>query len=1147
MQKKQSFNISGMTCAACAARIEKIINKLDGVTRANVNFAVEKATVEYDDSRVSIEKIEDSVKKLGYGIEKEETNSNAKVELKISGMSCAACSSKIEKKLNKIDGVIKGAVNLATEKANIEYDPKKVKASDLIKAIEGLGYKAEKAEEVAVDREKEQREKEIKRLRFELVASSILTSPLLFAMFLMVFHIDIPIFHNELFQLIVATPVQFIIGFRFYRNAFHALRAKSANMDVLISLGTSAAYFFSIYNGFFKPSEEGMMKELYFEAAAVIITLILLGKYLEAVAKGKTSEAIKKLMGLQAKTARVIRNGVEEDVSIDEVQTGDVVVVRPGEKVPVDGTVLEGNSSIDESMLTGESLPVEKKVGDAVIGATINKFGTFKFEATKVGKDTALSQIIKMVEDAQGSKAPIQKIADQVSGVFVPVVVLIAIATFMIWYFVFGDFTGAIISSVSVLVIACPCALGLATPTAIMVGTGKGAENGILIKGGEHLEMAYKLNSVVLDKTGTITKGQPEVTDIVALGTLNRDEVLKIAAISEKSSEHPLGVAIYENGKSKFGNLPDPDKFEAIPGRGIMSVIGDKEIYIGTRKLMRERNIEIDSIENTVVGLEDDGKTAMFMAVNNKIEAIVAVADTLKENSKEAIDDLKKMGIEVYMITGDNKRTANAIAKQVGITNVLAEVLPENKAEEVEKLKKQGKKVAMVGDGINDAPALATADIGMAIGTGTDVAIEAADITLMSGDLRSIPTAIKLSKKTMNKIKQNLFWAFIYNIIGIPFAALGLLSPIIAGGAMAFSSVSVVTNSLSLKRFKVHKGKSSSDKQGKSAAGTILAYVLILVIVGGTAFMVYQYINNDHSMMVMTDPQETKPGAKTDNENKAQSQDTSSNEDTGTKANSENESNIKEEKHKSIIETIGSIFGMKNKTITETVISADVAKNETIQKEQNNTASGNHTGQQNTSKQTYSSGDGQSDNGNLIDLEQLNIVMNNKRVLNNGLDRINEALKIMTMDPNVPAADKNVGADSMQDMGSTYDQRKMDQLHNSLYKVAEGIAVLERVNDDFAKQEELAGLNRNAYGYYLNLYRMTINNKSRLEQAINSIDEMSNLVNINPYVSSSGYVYDGDRMNSIHQSMLLMAEGITELKGLRDELTRQALNIVVAR
>jgi len=806
MSKKETLRISGMSCATCAIKIEKSLNKIEGVMKADVNLATEKANIEYDDKVVDIEKLQDVVKKLGYDVIKEQNSSQSKVALKLIGMTCASCAAKIEKKLNKLDGVIKASVNLATEKAAIEYDSSKVKISDMIKAIEALGYKAERVEETGRDREKEQRDREISRLRFELIISAVLSSPLIMAMLLTLFRIDLAFLHNEYFQLIIATPIQFIIGFRFYRNAFYALRAKTANMDVLIAMGTSAAYFFSIYNAFFQPAKPGMpMKQLYFEAAAVIITLILLGKYLEAVAKGKTSEAIKKLMGLQAKTARVMRNGAEIDIPIEEVEVGDIVIVRPGEKVPVDGKITEGNSSVDESMLTGESIPAEKKVGDFVIGATINKFGTFKFEATKVGKDTALSQIIKMVEDAQGTKAPIQKIADQVSSVFVPVVIGIAALTFIIWYFAAGNLTKGIVSAVSVLVIACPCALGLATPTAIMVGTGKGAENGILIKSGEHLETAYKLNTVVLDKTGTITKGQPEVTDIITLGQMDKEEALKLAAISEKGSEHPLGVAIYEKGKKDFGSIQDPDRFEAIPGRGIMTVIDSKVIYIGTRKLMTEKSIGMGNVESIISKLEDEGKTAMLMAVNNALEAVIAVADTLKENSKEAIEDLQRMGIEVYMMTGDNKRTANAIAKQIGIKNVLAEVLPEHKAEEVEKLKKTGKVVCMVGDGINDAPALATADIGMAIGTGTDVAIEAADITLMRGDLRTIPTAIRLSKKTMNKIKQNLFWAFIYNIIGIPFAALGMLNPIIAGGAMAFSSVSVVTNSLSLKRFKMNK------------------------------------------------------------------------------------------------------------------------------------------------------------------------------------------------------------------------------------------------------------------------------------------------------------------------------------------------------
>lgn len=729
-----------------------------------------------------------------------------KETLKISGMSCAACSARVEKVLGRMDGVYSAVVNLASEKASVEYDSSKIKVSDIIKAVDSIGYKAERADEISSDREKEQREKEIRRLRLELVISAVLTAPLLFSMLLMVTGIDIPFFHNEYFQLIIATPVQFIIGFRFYRNAYHALRSRSANMDVLIAMGTTASYFFSIYNAFFA-GHGHEMKELYFETSAVIITLILLGKYLEAVAKGRTSEAIKKLMGLQAKTARVVRDGEEEDIPVEQVVPGDVIIVRPGEKIPVDGKILEGNSAVDESMLTGESIPVEKKAGDFVVGATINRFGTFRFEATRVGKDTVLSQIIRMVEEAQGSRAPIQKIADKVSGVFVPAVLGIALVTFLAWYLISGDFAQAVVSAVSVLVIACPCALGLATPTAIMVGTGRGAENGILIKGGEHLEMMCRLNAVVLDKTGTVTKGQPEVTDVIPLGNMERGYVLRLAAVAEKNSEHPLGEAIYEYGLKEANTIPDAEQFGAIPGKGVRAVVDEREIYIGTRMLMQETGIDTEPAEAVIAGLEDEGKTAMLMAADGRLEAVMAVADTLKEGSKEAIDELKKMGIEVYMITGDNKRTAASIARQAGIANVLAEVLPEHKAEEIRKLKDQGKKTAMAGDGINDAPALAAADIGIAMGTGTDVAIEAADITLLRGDLMLIPAAIRLSRMTMRKIKQNLFWAFIYNIIGIPFAAFGLLNPMIAGGAMAFSSVSVVTNSLSLKRFDPVKGQ----------------------------------------------------------------------------------------------------------------------------------------------------------------------------------------------------------------------------------------------------------------------------------------------------------------------------------------------------
>jgi Cu+-exporting ATPase len=801
MERKETLNISGMSCAACAARIEKGLAKIDGVKQANVNFAIEKASVEFDDSVANKEQFAATIRKLGYDVINDKTTTEGRAELNIIGMSCAACAAKIEKKLANTDGISKAVVNLSTEKALVDYDTSKVNVSEMIKIIDKLGYQAQRSEEVSRDREKEAREEEIRSLKTELIVAAVLSSPLILAMILSLAGIDVAFLHNQYFQLIIATPVQFIIGWRFYKNSYLALRSGSANMDVLIAMGTSAAYFYSLYNVFFQTVQHGMMKDLYFEASAVIITLILLGKYLEAVAKGKTSEAIKKLMGLSPKTARVLRNGQEVDILIDEVQLGELIIVRPGEKVPVDGIIKEGNSSLDESMLTGESLPVEKTVGDQVIGATINKFGAFTFEATKIGKDTVLAQIIKMVEDAQGFKAPIQKLADQVASVFVPAVIAIALITFGIWYFTSGDLSKSMISAVAVLVIACPCALGLATPTAIMVGTGKGAENGILIKSGEHLETAYKLNTIVLDKTGTITKGQPEVTDIKAVGRLAGGEILQLAAVAEKKSEHPLAAAIYQHGLDKLGQVSDPDKFEAIPGKGVRAEVQGKEILIGTRKLMNEKQIALGETDILISRMEDEGKTAMLMAVNNTLEAIIAVADTLKESSRAAIAEFKKMGLEVYMITGDNQRTARAIADQVGIDQVLAEVLPENKAEEIRKLQQAGKIVAMVGDGINDAPALATADIGMAVGTGTDVAIEAADITLMRGDLRAVSSAIRLSRKTIIKIKQNLFWAFFYNIIGIPFAALGLLSPIIAGGAMAFSSVSVVTNSLSLKRF----------------------------------------------------------------------------------------------------------------------------------------------------------------------------------------------------------------------------------------------------------------------------------------------------------------------------------------------------------
>jgi Cu+-exporting ATPase len=750
------------------------------------------------------QQFEDTIEKLGYRVIKEKESVENKITLRVSGMTCAACSARVEKKLDSLEGVKAANVNLGTEKATVEYLPEQITVADLIKAVRSVGYEAEIVEDISRDQEMEEKEAEIQNLRILLVISIALSLPLLLSMLLSILGWDwagTAWLHNQYFQLIIATPIQFLIGARFYQQSYYALRSGSANMDVLIAMGTSAAYFFSLYNVFFEEVGLGMMKSLYFETSAIIITLVLLGKYFEAVAKGKTSEAIRKLAALQAKTARVVREGVEVDIPIEEVEIGDIVIVRPGEKVPVDGRIVEGHSSLDESMLTGESIPVDKQIGDMVFGATINKFGTFKLEATRIGRETALAQIIKMVEDAQGSKAPIQKIADQVAGVFVPTVLAIAVVTFVIWYLLGQEINQALLSAVAVLVIACPCALGLATPTAIMVGTGKGAENGILIKGGEHLEAAYKLNAVVVDKTGTITKGIPELTDVLSLGDLEPDDILQLASIAEKRSEHPLGVAIAARAIEVFGQLSEPDSFEAIPGRGVQAVVDGKTVYVGTRRLMREKGIDIEGLESRITELEDQGKTAMLMAVEDKLAGILAVADTVKESSPEAIADLQNMGIEVYMITGDNHRTADAIARQVGIRHVLAEVLPENKAEQVNQLQAEGKIVAMVGDGINDAPALATAHIGMAMGTGTDIAMEAADITLMRGDLRTIPAAIRLSRQTMRKIKQNLFWAFIYNIIGIPIAALGMLNPVIAGAAMAFSSVSVVTNSLTLRRF----------------------------------------------------------------------------------------------------------------------------------------------------------------------------------------------------------------------------------------------------------------------------------------------------------------------------------------------------------
>lgn len=732
-----------------------------------------------------------------------------KLTVKISGMSCAACAARIEKGLSKLPGVTRAAVNFATEKAVVEFNPAEIGVPQIKKTVADIGYKAVEVDDrTTADVELGEREKEIRRQKALVIFSGILSAPLVVYMLAMVFnlHHSIPLFFSDpYFQFALATPIQFVAGANFYKEAYVALRGRSANMSVLVALGTTAAYLYSVAATFF--GVRIGVTEVYYETGALIITLVLLGKTLETIAKGRTSEAIKKLIGLQAKNAHVIRNGREMDIPVEEVEAGDLVVVRPGEKIPVDGIVKEGYSAVDESMLTGESVPVDKKAGDEVIGATINKLGAFKFEATKVGKDTALAQIIKMVEEAQGSKAPIQRMADVISAYFVPAVVVVGLITFFFWYYLGspGDFTRSLLNFTAVLVIACPCALGLATPTSIMVGTGKGAENGILIKSGEYLEKTHKLTAVVLDKTGTITKGEPALTDFIPAPEFKGEEkgLLLMAARAEKNSEHPLARAIVDRANGEGAVLDDPQQFSAIPGHGVTAEIDGRKVYLGTKKLMKDNNIDISGLAPEVEKLEEEGKTVMHMAVEGKIAAVIGVADTIKGNSKEAITRLKEMGLEVWMLTGDNRRTAAAIARQVGIENVLAEVLPEDKASQVEKLRGQGKVVGMVGDGINDAPALVTADVGFAIGAGTDVAIESSDITLIRGDLRGIAAAISLSRATIRNIKQNLFWALVYNTVGIPVAALGLLNPVIAGAAMAFSSVSVVTNALRLRRLKL--------------------------------------------------------------------------------------------------------------------------------------------------------------------------------------------------------------------------------------------------------------------------------------------------------------------------------------------------------